>query len=101
MELRDDSQRLICRPLHNDRPAGLWNGNSAEKPLMAIWSQTQTRGHMALQRLISPRQLVQYRPQDLLVIGRGNKLAPVIDDADHESPALVVLRLYDSLQGIT
>ncbi|MFL5699627.1 MAG: hypothetical protein ACJ797_21300, partial [Ktedonobacteraceae bacterium] len=54
---------------------------------------------MASQRLVCARQLVQHRIQDPLAVRRGNKPALIIDDADHESPALVLLCLDDLPQG--
>src|SRR6266567_2141751 len=54
---------------------------------------------MALQRLVCARQLVQHRIQDPLAVWGGNEPALVIDDADHEPPALVLLCLDDLPQG--
>ncbi len=53
-----------------------------------------------MQRLVCTRQLVQHRLQDPLLLGRGDELALVVNDADHEPAALALLRLDDSLQGV-
>ena len=53
-----------------------------------------------MQSLISARQLVQHCPQDLLMIGRGDEFAAIIDDADHKPAALVLLRIDDCPQGV-
>ena len=37
MKLGDDSQRLAFRSLHDDGPTCTRDGNSAEKPILAIW----------------------------------------------------------------
>src|SRR5437764_13410836 len=100
MKLGDDSQRLAFRSLHDDGPTCTWDGNSAEKPLLAIRPLARSRGCLAMQCLISTRQLVQHCPQDLLVIGRGDEFTAIIDDADHKPMALVLLGIDDCPQGV-
>src|SRR2546429_11258 len=99
MELRDDSQRLACRPLHDDGPADVRDRYVAEEPVLAIGPRTYERSHVAPQRLVSAWQLIQYCLQDPCVLRRSDKLTAVIDDADHEPPALTLLCLDDSAQG--
>src|SRR5215471_9266149 len=100
MELRDNSQRLTCRPLYNDGPAGVWDRYGAEEPVLAIGPRTYERSRVAPQRLVGARQLIQHCLQDPFVLRRSDKFAAVIDDADHEPPALALLRLDHSAQGV-
>src|SRR6266702_4656143 len=61
LQLEDNGQCLADRPLDDDSPASMRDGGSAEKPVLSIGSSTETRNHMALQRLVCARQLVQHR----------------------------------------
>src|SRR5712692_751525 len=101
MELCDDRQGLARGSLHHNGPTGIRDGNSAEKPILPIASRPQTRSYIAVQRLVGSRQFVQYRPQDLLMIGCSYEFTTPVDDADDESPVLALLRLDNSLQGVT
>src|SRR5712692_5116401 len=100
MELCDDGQSLARGSLHHNSPTGIGDRNSAEKPVLPIGSRPQTRSYVAVQRLIGPRQLVQYSPQDLLMIGCSYESTTPVDDADDASPVLALLRLNNSLQGV-
>src|SRR5437762_12063357 len=59
LQLENDGQCLAYGPLDDDGPASMRDGRSAEKPVLAIGSSTETRNHVAMQRLVCARQLVQ------------------------------------------
>src|SRR6266487_3118877 len=56
---------------------------------------------MTAQRLVGPRQFIQHGLHDALVLRRGDKLALIVDDADHELPSLALLCLDDGRQRFT
>src|SRR2546421_4958486 len=73
LQLENDGQCLADRSLDDDGPASMRDGDSTEKPVLSIGSRTETRNHVALQRLVCARQLVQPCIQDPLAFWVGNK----------------------------
>ncbi len=48
-----------------------------------------------MQRLVGPRQFIQHFQQDKPGVRCGDEFALIINNANHELPALLVLRLDD------
>ena len=52
-----------------------------------------------MQRLVGARQLVQDCLQDSPGVGGSDEFSAIVDQADHEAAALILLRLDNGLQG--